>query len=138
MNPTPAATTPYDRAATTTATAVVDGQDLHKHYGEGESLVRAVDGVDVAVARGEYVAIMGPSGCGKSPLLHVLGGLEHLTSGTHSALADSSRTVLRIGLSARLAVTDQRARKRRSVSLRGRASRRCGRAFCAPRTASMR
>jgi putative ABC transport system ATP-binding protein len=60
----------------------VGGRDLHKHYGEGEGMVRAVDGVDINVARGEHVAIMGRSGCGKSTLLHVLGGLEHLTSGT--------------------------------------------------------
>jgi putative ABC transport system ATP-binding protein len=64
-----------------TTSAALGGWDLHKHYGEGEGLVRAVDGVDIAVARGEHVAIMGPSGCGKSTLLHVLGGLEHLTSG---------------------------------------------------------
>jgi putative ABC transport system ATP-binding protein len=64
------------------STAVLAGRDLHKHYGEGESLVRAVDGVDIVVARGEHAAIMGPSGCGKSTLLHVLGGLERLTSGT--------------------------------------------------------
>jgi len=81
MNPTPAATTHYDAAANTAATAVIDGHALHKHYGDGDSLVRAVDGVDITVARGEHIAIMGPSGCGKSTLLHVLGGLEHLTSG---------------------------------------------------------
>lgn len=65
-----------------TSTAALDGRDLRKHYGRGEGLVRAVDGVDLTVARGEHVAIMGPSGCGKSTLLHVLSGLEHLTSGT--------------------------------------------------------
>jgi putative ABC transport system ATP-binding protein len=70
------------RAEDSPVTVVLDGQDLHKHYGQGESLVRAVDGVDLTVARGEHVAVMGPSGCGKSTLLHVLAGLEHLTSGT--------------------------------------------------------
>jgi len=64
--------------------AVLDGRDLHKHYGDGESLVRAVDGVDITISRGEHVAIMGPSGCGKSTLLHVLSGLEHLSAGTLS------------------------------------------------------
>jgi putative ABC transport system ATP-binding protein len=82
VSPTPAAISPGDRAATAEATAVLDARDLHKHYGDGDGLVRAVDGVDLAVARGEHVAIMGPSGCGKSTLVHVLGGLEHLTSGT--------------------------------------------------------
>jgi putative ABC transport system ATP-binding protein len=54
---------------------------LRKHYGKGEGLVRAVDGVDLAVAPGETVAVMGPSGCGKSTLLHLLGGLERPSGG---------------------------------------------------------
>jgi putative ABC transport system ATP-binding protein len=44
-------------------------------------VVRAVDGVDLAVASGETVAVMGPSGCGKSTLLHLLGGLDRPTAG---------------------------------------------------------
>jgi ABC-type lipoprotein export system ATPase subunit len=54
---------------------------LHKHYGSGEGLVRAVDGVDLDVAPGETVAVMGPSGCGKSTLLHLLGGLDRPSGG---------------------------------------------------------
>jgi putative ABC transport system ATP-binding protein len=54
---------------------------LHKHYGKGEGLVRAVDGVDLDVAPGETVAVMGPSGCGKSTLLHLLGALDRPSSG---------------------------------------------------------
>jgi ABC-type lipoprotein export system ATPase subunit len=54
---------------------------LRKDYGSGEGLVRAVDEVDLEVARGEALAIMGPSGCGKSTLLHLLGGLDRSTSG---------------------------------------------------------
>ncbi|MGZ4737640.1 MAG: ABC transporter ATP-binding protein [Ilumatobacteraceae bacterium] len=54
---------------------------LSKEYGRGEGLVRAVDRVDVEVARGECLAIMGPSGCGKSTLLHLLGGLDRPTEG---------------------------------------------------------
>jgi len=54
---------------------------LRKTYGKGESLVRAVDGVDLEVVEGETVAVMGPSGCGKSTLLHLLGGLDRPSAG---------------------------------------------------------
>ena len=54
---------------------------LHKHYGTGDGLVRAVDGIDLQVSSGETVAVMGPSGCGKSTLLHLLGGLDRPSSG---------------------------------------------------------
>lgn len=63
------------------ATALVRACGLRKEYGRGGGLVRAVDGVDLEVARGEAVAIMGPSGCGKSTLLHLLGGLDRPSAG---------------------------------------------------------
>ncbi|HZM42939.1 MAG TPA: ABC transporter ATP-binding protein [Acidimicrobiales bacterium] len=62
-------------------TFVLRARELRKHYGRGEGLVRAVDGVDLDVARGEAVAVMGPSGCGKSTLLHLLGGLDRPSDG---------------------------------------------------------
>jgi ABC-type lipoprotein export system ATPase subunit len=62
-------------------TAVLWAGGLRKHYGTGEGLVRAVDGVDLAVAPGETLAVMGPSGCGKSTLLHLLGGLDRPSGG---------------------------------------------------------
>jgi ABC-type lipoprotein export system ATPase subunit len=65
----------------TASTSVVRARGLRKHYGRGEGLVRAVDGVDLDVAPGETVAVMGPSGCGKSTLLHLLGGLERPSGG---------------------------------------------------------
>jgi ABC-type lipoprotein export system ATPase subunit len=61
---------------TDTGTPLVRASGLRKEYGRGTGLLRAVDGVDLDVARGETVAVMGPSGCGKSTLLHLLGGLD--------------------------------------------------------------
>jgi putative ABC transport system ATP-binding protein len=65
----------------TVDTPVLRTRGLHKHYGQGEGLVRAVDGVDLDVAPGETVAVLGPSGCGKSTLLHLMGGLDRPSSG---------------------------------------------------------
>jgi putative ABC transport system ATP-binding protein len=65
----------------TDETPALRARGLRKDYGAGEGLVRAVDGVDLAVAPGETVAVMGPSGCGKSTLLHLLGGLDRPSSG---------------------------------------------------------
>src|ERR671910_3749445 len=62
-------------------TYVLRALGLRKHYGQGEGLVRAVDGVDLDVGPGETVAVMGPSGCGKSTLLHLLGGLDRPSGG---------------------------------------------------------
>jgi putative ABC transport system ATP-binding protein len=59
----------------------VRARSIRKDYGSGEGLVRAVDGVDLDVIRGETLAVMGPSGCGKSTLLHLLGGLDRPTAG---------------------------------------------------------
>ncbi len=60
---------------------VLRTRGLSKHYGAGQTLVRAVDAIDVEIGRGETVAISGPSGCGKSTLLHLLGGLDRPTEG---------------------------------------------------------
>jgi ABC-type lipoprotein export system ATPase subunit len=65
----------------TTDTFVLRARAVHKHYGSGPGLVRAVDGVELDVAPGETVAVMGPSGCGKSTLLHLLGALDRPSSG---------------------------------------------------------
>jgi ABC-type lipoprotein export system ATPase subunit len=61
--------------------ALIQTCGLRKEYGTGESLVRAVDEVDLEVTRGETVAIMGPSGCGKSTLLNLIGGLDRPSGG---------------------------------------------------------
>jgi putative ABC transport system ATP-binding protein len=61
---------------------IVTASDLHRIYGTGEAEVRALDGVNVAIDEGRFIAIMGPSGSGKSTLMHVLAGLDRPTSGT--------------------------------------------------------
>ena len=56
-------------------------KNLKKYYGSGETLVKALDGVDLAIEKGEFVSVVGRSGSGKSTLLHMLGGLDIPTSG---------------------------------------------------------
>ena len=71
-----AMTTPVSNAL------AVEARGLVKVFGEGGAQVRALDGVDLVVERGEMVAIMGPSGSGKSTLLHIVGALETPTGGS--------------------------------------------------------
>lgn len=60
---------------------ILETKNLKKYYGSGETIVRALDDVNLAVAEGEFVAVVGTSGSGKSTLLHMLGGLDRPTSG---------------------------------------------------------
>ena len=61
---------------------VLETRDLKKYYGAGDTLVKALDGVDLQVENGEFVAIVGTSGSGKPTLLHILGGLDRPTGGS--------------------------------------------------------
>ena len=55
--------------------------DLHKEYKVGDNIIHAVDGVNLEIKDGDFAAIMGASGCGKTTLLHLIGGLDRVTSG---------------------------------------------------------
>ena len=62
--------------------SVISAEGLVKEYGKGAALVKALRGVDLVIPRGSFTCIVGPSGHGKSTLMHLLGGLDHPTSGT--------------------------------------------------------
>ena len=60
---------------------IIEIKDVQKQYQVGESVIRAVDGIDLTVQKGEFVCISGRSGSGKSTLLSLLAGLESPTEG---------------------------------------------------------
>ena len=82
--------------------SILQTESLKKYYGTGDTEVRALDGVDLTVERGEFVAIVGTSGSGKGTLLHMLGGLDRPTAGKVTvdgkdifALKDEELTIFR-------------------------------------------
>jgi putative ABC transport system ATP-binding protein len=77
-------------------------RNLTRHFRQGESEVRGLDGVDLDVTRGEFVTVMGPSGSGKSTLLHLIGGLDVPSAGevtieerAFAGMSDDELTVFR-------------------------------------------
>ena len=62
---------------------VIDVQGAVKQYGVGDAAIFALDGVDLQINAGEYVAIMGPSGSGKSTLMNIMGALDNMTAGKY-------------------------------------------------------
>ena len=81
---------------------VIDVRDAVKRYGSGDSAIYALDGVNLTITPGEYVAIMGPSGSGKSTLMNIIGALDAMTSGTYfldgieiSSMDENSLSIVR-------------------------------------------
>ena len=68
--------------------ALLETRDLKKHYRMGESTVRALDGVSIAVGQGEFIGLLGPSGSGKSTLLNLIAGLDRATEGSLRVFGD--------------------------------------------------
>ena len=81
---------------------ILETKQLKKYYGSGDTLVKALDGINLSVEQGKFVSIVGTSGSGKSTLLHMLGGLDRPTSGVVrvegrdiSKLKDEELTIFR-------------------------------------------
>jgi len=72
---------------------MIELKSIRKTYRQGSTAIHALDGIDLHVAQGEFIAIMGPSGSGKSTLLNVLGGLDRPDSG-HYRLAQDEISAL--------------------------------------------
>ncbi|AEY65812.1 ABC transporter ATP-binding protein [Clostridium sp. BNL1100] len=82
--------------------SILKTEGLRKYYGKDENLVKALDGINMEILEGEFVAIVGTSGSGKSTLLHMLGGLDKATEGKVTVagkeifdLNDEQKTVFR-------------------------------------------
>lgn len=72
---------------------MIELRDIRKTYRQGGNQIHALDGIDLHIRQGEFIAVMGPSGSGKSTLLNVLGGLDRPDSG-HYRLAQDEISAL--------------------------------------------
>ena len=61
---------------------IIELKDVAKHYEMGENIVKALDGIDIKINKGEFVAIIGPSGSGKSTAMNLVGSLDRQTKGS--------------------------------------------------------
>src|SRR3989339_799599 len=60
---------------------IIDLRNVYKHYKMGETIVKAIDGINIRIKKGEFVAVMGPSGSGKSTSMNLIGSLDVPTKG---------------------------------------------------------
>lgn len=60
---------------------IIELKNLSKHYEMGEDIVKALDGIDVKIKKGDFIAIVGPSGSGKSTMMNMIGALDLATKG---------------------------------------------------------
>ena len=79
---------------------LIEIADLCKYYGTGDIQVRALDGVDLGINPGEFVAIMGPSGSGKSTLMNILGCLDRPTDGRYYLAGEDVSSLNKVQLAA--------------------------------------
>lgn len=73
-------------------------KNIHKHYGDGDSRVNVLNGIDVEIEKGEFCVLLGPSGCGKSTLLNIIGGIDSADEGyisiNNEKIADMNEKML--------------------------------------------
>ena len=80
-----------DGTANDADTVAIEAHGVARRFGEGDTAVDALRGIELAVPRGQFTAIMGPSGSGKSTLMHILAGLDRSAERLHHGVAPRLR-----------------------------------------------